>query len=77
MIDDGQRQACFEFGERQAGARSRRVAIPVGNRSAGRSISRRDHRIELAQNTFDHAALMDPAAVAGIPIVMPEPSQPR
>ena len=48
VIDDGQRQACFEIGERQAGALSRRVAITVSDRSTGRAISRGDHRIELA-----------------------------
>ena len=64
MVDDRERHATFEIGERQAGALLGRIAVAILNRAAGGAVAPADDRVQLAEQSLDHPAFMHPAAVA-------------
>ena len=64
VIDDGERHAAFEVGERQAGPLLGWIAVAIHDRAAGGAVMHPDHAVELAEQTLDHAALVHAASIA-------------
>jgi hypothetical protein len=64
VIDHGERNASLQICEVQARPLLGRIFVAVGHRASRRTRISDENRVELAQQSFDHAALMDPATIA-------------